>query len=66
MSYSVDWSDDARDQLAATWLRPLASRQAITSAQNQIDRLLAADPLRHAVSAVEGLYSSDVAPLRAQ
>jgi len=66
MSYSVEWSDDARNQLAATWLQHVAARQAITSAQNQIDRLLAADPLRNAVSAVEELYFSEVAPLRAQ
>ena len=66
MIYSVDWTPEARAQLAAVWLKHVGARQAITSAQNQIDKLLTVDPLRNAVSAVEELYTSDVAPLRAQ
>ncbi len=66
MNYSVDWTPEADARLAEVWLNHPAARQAITEAQDRIDRLLAADPLRHAQSQVEGLYTLDEPPLRAQ
>lgn len=67
MSYSVDWTDDALDALAAAWTpAPPARRQAITRAQAIIDRRLAADPVGSSIPLSEGLYAIEVAPLRAQ
>jgi hypothetical protein len=65
MSYSVEWSAEARAQLAATWLQQVASRQAITSAQARIDKMLAADPARFGAALSEGLFAIEQAPLRA-
>ncbi len=66
MSYSVDWAPDALSELAATWIQQVPFRQAITAAQERLDRLLAADPLGNGTPVSEGLYAIDVAPLRAQ
>jgi hypothetical protein len=65
MSYSVEWSDDARDQLAATWLQQVASQRAITVAQNRVDQMLGADPARFGAALSEGLFAVEQPPLRA-
>jgi plasmid stabilization system protein ParE len=65
MSYTVDWTPEARSQLAAIWVQHVPHRQAITAAQARIDRLLAANPLRIGKPLAEGLYAIDVPPLRA-
>lgn len=64
MSYIVDWEAPARATLATIWIRA-ANRQAVTTAQARIDRLLATDPLGHGIAISEGLYAVEVHPLRA-
>lgn len=65
MNYKVNWEPNAISALAAIWLQA-ANRQAVTVAQDEIDRLLAADPYAHGISVSEGLYAIEVDPLRAQ
>jgi hypothetical protein len=65
MRYTVDWSDDALDTLAAIWMQA-TDPWAVTAAQATIDRLLAADPYRHGQAVSEGLYAIKVPPLKAQ
>jgi hypothetical protein len=64
MSYNVDWDISARRTLAAIWIKA-GNRQAVTAAQDQIDRLLAANPLGNSKPVSEGLYAINVHPLRA-
>jgi hypothetical protein len=64
MRYNVDWDISARRTLAAIWIKA-ANRQAVTAAQDQIDRLLAANPLGNSKPVSEGLYAINVHPLRA-
>lgn len=64
MIYNVDWDAAARNTLATIWIRS-ANRRAVTSAQAQIDRLLAADPSGNGIPVAEGLYAIEVHPLRA-
>ena len=66
MTYSVNWTLDARSQLAHIWISRAALRGAITAAQASIDRLLASNPSGHAVSASEDLFAIIVHPLKAQ
>jgi plasmid stabilization system protein ParE len=66
MGYAVDWTPDARSQLATLWLRHVATRRAITAAQATIDRLLASNPLGNGVAVSEGLYAVIAHPLRVQ
>jgi mRNA-degrading endonuclease RelE of RelBE toxin-antitoxin system len=63
MSYDVDWDSSARHTLAAIWIKAV-NRQAVTTAQALIDRLLAADPIKNSKPLSEGLYAIDVHPLR--
>lgn len=65
MSYSVDWSPEARAQLTTLWIQYASHRSAVTKAQARIDALLAADPLRNGIPLAEGLYAINVPPLRA-
>jgi hypothetical protein len=65
MNFEVDWNDDALSALAASWVGAL-DREAVTAAQEAIDRLLAADPYGNGWHVSEGLYAIDVPPLRAQ
>jgi hypothetical protein len=58
MTYSVDWTDVARNVLAAIWLNA-SDRQAITRAR-------AADPQGNSRHVSEGLLAIDVHPLPAQ
>jgi hypothetical protein len=64
MRYNVDWNISARRTLAAIWIKA-ANRLAVTAAQDQIDRLLAANPLGNSNPVSEGLYAINVHPLRA-
>ena len=41
----VTWDDDAHDELARLWTNNPRIRQEITTASDEIDRLLAIDPL---------------------
>jgi hypothetical protein len=65
MSYAVDWTPEARSQLAAVWLQSVR-RPAVTAAQAKIDILLASDPFASSVHVSEGLYGIEVYPLWAQ
>jgi hypothetical protein len=60
--WTVDWNEDAQNGLAAAYLNA-ANRPAVTQAQADIDRLLAANPLGHGRLLSEGLYRLDVPPL---
>ena len=64
MTYSVDWSTDARQQLAAIWLDHVSHRRIITTAQAEIDRLLVLDPLSNGTLLSEDLYAIFINPLR--
>jgi mRNA-degrading endonuclease RelE of RelBE toxin-antitoxin system len=64
MRYNVDWDISARRTLAAIWIKA-ANRLAVTVAQDQIDRLLEANPLGNSKPVSEGLYAINVHPLRA-
>jgi hypothetical protein len=65
MRYSVDWSTDAQQQLAAIWVEQVSHRRIITTAQAQIDRLLKSDPLGNGTLLSEELYAIAINPLRA-
>lgn len=61
--YTVDWSDDALDELATLWLQA-SDPEEITRAQATIDTLLARAPLHHGEAVREGLRRLIVPPLR--
>ena len=63
MNFAVHWSLDARNSLAAIWIRS-SIRSAVTKAQATIDRSLTADALAHGMPVSVGLYSIEVSPLR--
>jgi hypothetical protein len=63
-SYTVEWSDEAKDQLASIWLQS-SDRRAVTTAEAGIDRLLKRDPLGSGRLLSEGLYRLDWPPLAA-
>ncbi len=65
MAYTVDWTREARSQLATIWIRYATFRQAITAAQARIDQLLKADPIRYGTAVAEGLFAINAPPLRA-
>ena len=44
MNYAVDFSSRAEDELAQLWVNA-SDRNAVTSAADEIERLLASDPL---------------------
>jgi hypothetical protein len=63
--FTVEWSPEAEDQLAAIWLRTApADRPSVNAAQNRIDHDLAADPLGRGTLIAEDLYSIHVSPLK--
>jgi hypothetical protein len=64
MNYTVDWLTTAEDSLAEAWLQA-ADPGAVTAAQNQIDRMLARDPINNGQYLHEGLYRIVVDPLTA-
>ena len=64
-SYTVEWNDDALDQLAVEWMQAPDPR-AVNAAQTTIDRLLSRDPLGHGVEVSEGLRRLTVPPLSVQ
>jgi hypothetical protein len=65
MKYLVDWTREARSDLAAIWIRYKSHRNAVTAAQATMDRLLSQDPLANGFPLSEGLYGIHVSPLRA-
>jgi plasmid stabilization system protein ParE len=44
MSYAVDWSQRAQDELADLWTNA-TDRNAVTAAADEVERLLSRDPL---------------------
>lgn len=62
-SYTVDWTTDAEDALTLIWLQ--THDLAATAASDQIDRLLARDPIGYGKHLGEGLYKLTVPPLTA-
>jgi plasmid stabilization system protein ParE len=53
MSFVVNWSRRAEDELADLWVNA-QDRNAVTAAANEIERLLARDPLGVGESRVRG------------
>jgi plasmid stabilization system protein ParE len=49
MSYALDWSQRAQDELADLWTNA-TDRDAVTAAADEIERLLSRDPLGHGES----------------
>ena len=65
MNFIVDWEDDARDDLAIAWMAASTlERNAITVAQDHIDRLLATNPQGNGWPLSEGLFATEFPPLR--
>jgi plasmid stabilization system protein ParE len=62
MNYTVRWMPQALDDLAVAWLHA-TDQQAVTSAETQIDHLLARDPLGNGHYLSEGLRQIVVNPL---
>jgi hypothetical protein len=62
-SYTVEWTDDALDELALLWLMA-PDPQAVTRAQAKIDSFLGRDPLHYGAEVKEGLRELSVPPLR--
>ena len=61
-TYRVDWIPYARALLASAWLRA-SNRNAVTRAQNAIDKALAVDPKGHGKELSEGLWKIERLPL---
>ena len=61
--YTVVWTREAQDQLAILWLNSLDPAR-MTRAADEIDRLLAIDPLLQGFEVREGLRGLIVPPLR--
>jgi plasmid stabilization system protein ParE len=53
--FRVDWTDAALDMLADIWTQAV-NRASVNAAQNQIDALLARDPIGNGKHLSEGLY----------
>ena len=64
MNYSVEWLEEAEDELATIWLQA-GDPPLVASAQVEIDRLLARDPLGNGQYLSEGLRQIVVKPLTA-
>jgi plasmid stabilization system protein ParE len=60
--FFVEWLQDAENQLAEIWLGT-DDRQAVTTAQAEIDRLLEIDPIGSSTELAEGLRKRVAAPL---
>ena len=63
--FTVDWSDNASDQLADSWIRHPSDARAITKAADDMERILAQGPLGNGSPVSEGLRKITVAPLTA-
>jgi hypothetical protein len=64
MNFTVDWLPEAEIALADAWLQA-SDPGAVTTAQAQIDRLLARDPIGKGQHLHEGLCQIVVNPLTA-
>jgi hypothetical protein len=60
--YRVTWGPEAGDDLADLWTA-VPNRQAVTDAADEIDRLLASDPLGFGSAVAEGLRKLSVPTL---
>jgi hypothetical protein len=63
-TYRVDWIPYARALLASAWLGA-SNRNAVTRAQNAIDKALAVDPKGQGRELSEGLWKIERLPLAA-
>lgn len=63
MPYTVDWTDEALDELAEIWM-DASDPDAVTRAQSVLDYGLARHPDRCGVELSEGLRVWQVDPLR--
>lgn len=61
-SWKVDWTTDAKQQLAAHWISA-PDRNAVTIAADHIDQLLASDPRDLGQALPEELWKIVVQPL---
>jgi plasmid stabilization system protein ParE len=64
MKYTVVWQPLAKSQLAAIW-NAAADRRAVTAAANELDRLLATDPMEVGESRSGDMRVEFVPPLGA-
>ena len=64
MNFTVDYVPAAEDALAEAWLQA-SDPGAVTAVQNEIDRLLARDPIGSGQHLHEGLYQIVEPPLTA-
>lgn len=62
LPWTVDWTPDAKEQLAAHWLIA-ADRKAVTVAADHIDQTLTHDPQESGVALPEDLWKLVVPPL---
>jgi hypothetical protein len=60
--YTVDWTDEAAEELAEIW-RTAADRRAVTKADARITQLLKQAPYTHGYHVSEGMYRIEVPPL---
>lgn len=64
MKFSLQWKHTATDELAEIWMSAdSATRQRITAAANEVDRLLRSDPEEHSESRDADRRVMFVAPL---
>jgi plasmid stabilization system protein ParE len=61
-SYTVEWMQDAEDDLARIYLQA-ADKQAVTQAQAAIEKQLSNNPTTRGAALAEGLRKLAVAPL---
>lgn len=64
MKYRVEWTDEARAEVAAEYLNS-KSKVAIIDASYQLDRALESDPIGNGTPLSEGMFYMDRSPLRA-
>ncbi len=62
MNFSVEYVTEAENALAEAWLQA-SDPGAVTAAQNEIDRMLARDPIGSGQHLHEGLYQIVEPPL---
>ena len=64
MNYKVEWTDDARSEVASEFIKS-KDKVAIIDAAYQIDRALEAEPIENGIPLSEGMFYIDRPPLRA-
>ena len=64
MKYKVEWTDEARAEVAAEFVAS-KDKVAIIDASYQLDRALESDPIANGTPLSEGMFFIDRSPLRA-